>query len=232
MATLGDQAIGAVVKIKEGGTLTNFIVLKRGYPVDNNGRTLLLREAIYDTRQWNSSGDSLYSSSTIDSWVNGTYINLIDDYIKGYIEEVAISSYRNSSSATKTVNRRAFLLSYTELGYPGGSYSTVEGEALAYFNSNARRVGYLNGIATRWWLRSSYGSSAEAWLVYTSGDRTSASCSYTYGSRPAFTLPDNMYISSDGTITKSPMGVWIKQSGTWGKAKSVWIKQAGAWSKV
>ena len=201
-AKLSTKAIGSIVKIKESGTAVNFIVLKHGYPSDGNGRTLLLRESLYDTRQWHTSNVNAYASSAIDTWLTGTYLNLIDADIRAQISEVSIPyTVGNGSTTVSSLSRKVFLLSYTEVGFSGSSYAKVEGTALEYFNSNAARIAYLNGTATLWWLRSPYtGSSTHAWLVYTNGSYGSYSCSYTYGVRPAFTLPSSLSVSDDGSV--------------------------------
>lgn len=198
-AKLSTKAIGSIVKIKESGTAVNFIVLKHGYPSDGNGRTLLLRESLYDTRQWHTSNVNAYASSAIDAWLTGTYLNLIDADIRAQIAAVNISyTIGNGNTTTTTLSRKVFLLSGTEVGLTY-SYMKTEGTALSFFNSNAARIAYLNGTATGWWLRSPNTSNAtHAWFVYTDGSYSN--CSYSYGSRPAFTLPSSLSVSDDGSV--------------------------------
>lgn len=200
-AKLSTKAIGSIVKIKESGTAVNFIVLKHGYPSDGNGRTLLLRESLYDTRQWHTSNVNAYASSAIDAWLTGTYLNLIDADIRAQIAAVNIPyTIGNGNTTTTTLSRKVFLLSGTEVGLTH-SYMKTEGTALSFFNSNAARIAYLNGTATYWWLRSPHSSnSTDAWLVYTGGTSNNRSCSYSYGSRPAFTLPSSLSVSDDGSV--------------------------------
>ena len=163
---LSTKAIGSIVKIKENGTPVNFIVLQHGYPTSGNGRTLLLREGLYNTRIFDSSNND-YASSDIDAWLNGTYLNLIDADIRSQIAAVNIkSSTGNGTYNVRDLSRKVFLLSYTEVGFSGSSYAKVEGTALSYFNSNSKRIAYLNGSATFWWLRSpSTNLAGRAWGV-------------------------------------------------------------------
>lgn len=198
---LSTKAIGSIVKIKENGTPVNFIVLQHGYPASGNGRTLLLREALYNTRTFDS-GNNDYASSDIDTWLNGTYLNLIDADIRSQIAAVNIkSSTGNGTYNVRDLSRKVFLLSYTEVGFSGSSYAKVEGTALSYFNSNSKRIAYLNGAAAVWWLRSPLtGSTSSAWLVYTGGVSYYGSVTYSYGSRPAFTLPSSLSVSDDGSV--------------------------------
>lgn len=199
---LSTKAIGSIVKIKENGTPVNFIVLQHGYPTASNGRTLLIREALYDSRKFDSSNND-YASSDIDAWLNGTYLNAIDADIRAQIAAVNIkSSTGNGTYNVRDLSRKVFLLSYTEIGFSGSSYAKVEGSPLSYFNSNARRIAYLNGTATYWWLRSPLTHYSDgAWRVssdgsyYYYGDVTNS-----YGSRPAFTLPSSLSVSDDGSV--------------------------------
>ena len=83
MATLlGNEALGTIVNLKENGVPQEFYVAKHGYPTDGNGRTLLVRRYIYDTRQWHTSNVNAYASCALDSWFNNTYYNLLDADIK------------------------------------------------------------------------------------------------------------------------------------------------------
>lgn len=193
---LSGKAIGSIVKIKENGTLTNFIVLKHGYPTSGNGRTLLLREVLYDTRPWDS-GNNIYVSSDIDSWLNSTYLNLIDADIRSQIAAVSIPL------SAITITRKVFLLSYTEVGLSGDSNVDIEGSPLAYFNSDSKRIAYSdNSYANGWWLRSPRTDDDDfVCLVSTKGDLSSSTVVAAYGSRPAFTLPSSILVNDDGTIT-------------------------------
>ena len=200
---LSSKAIGSIVKIKENGTLTNFIVLQHGYPASGNGRTLLLRESLYDTDAWEGNRVNAYASSDIDSWLNSTYLNLINTDIRAQIAEVSIPyTPGNGSTTVGTLSRKVFLLSYTEVGLSGNSDANVEGTALSYFNSDSKRIARLNDAATNWWLRSpNTSSSAFVWYVDMYGSRGTNNCSALNGSRPAFTLPSSILVNDDGTIT-------------------------------
>lgn len=196
MATvaLSSKSVGSVVKIKVNGTLTNFIVLKHGYPSSSNGRTLLIAEAIYTTSTFGSS--QTYSSSTVDTYCNSTFLNLIDSTIRSQIANVSISS--NGS----TLSRKCFLLSYTEVGFSGSSYAKTEGSAISYFSSDSKRIAKYNGSADYWWLRSaSTGNALYVWCVGSGGAASYYYYAGSYGVRPAFTLPSSLYVSDDGSVT-------------------------------
>lgn len=51
------------------------------------------------------------------------------------------------------------------------------------------------------WTRSPYTNSADyAWGLSSDGNIYSNGCTYTHGSRPAFTLPSSLYVSDDGSV--------------------------------
>ena len=201
---LSSKAIGSIVKIKENGVQMPFIVLSHGYPA--SGRTLLLRESLYDSRAWNGVSTNAYATSDIDSWLNGDYLNFIDASIRAQITAINISyTVGNRSNTVTTLSRKVFLLSYTEVGFSGSSYTNVEGSPLSYFNSASRRIGYLNGAATGWWLRSPHtGTIGRAWYVRNDGGPDGGrNVTYSYGSRPAFTLPSSILLNDNNEIIGS-----------------------------
>ena len=78
--TLGSKAEGSIIKLKENGVLVEFYIAKQNYESGLNGagRVLVVRKDCYDQRQWHSSNINAYASSAIDTWLNGTYKNLLD----------------------------------------------------------------------------------------------------------------------------------------------------------
>lgn len=199
MATLAAQTPGSLVKISENGALVNFLVLCHDYPAQ--GRTLLLRNDLYDTRTWGS--NNAYESSEIDTWLGGTYLDLLDPLVSAQISQVEIACTRgNGNTTVSTLSRRVFLLSYTEMGF-SAKYAKIEGTAIPYFDSNEKRIAYLDGTATLWWLRSPHtNTKTNAWRIANNGtgalsNNVTTSC----GSRPAFTLPSDIGVAEDGRIT-------------------------------
>ena len=75
-----------------------------------------------------------------------------------------------------------------------------EGAELAYFkgcadlDSDSKRVAYLNGSATSWWLRSPGCNITykRALAVSSDGNCGDTSCSYSTGIRPALILPSTL----------------------------------------
>lgn len=119
--TLGNKSTGSIIKLKENGTLVDFYVAKHDYESSLNGagRTLVVRKDVYDQRQWHSSNVNAYASSTIDSWLNSTYKNLLDADIRSLIGTTKIRytpGNGNGNWNVSTLERSVFLLSLTELG--------------------------------------------------------------------------------------------------------------------
>ena len=202
MATLlGNETLGTIVKLKENGVPQEFYVAKHGYPTNGNGRTLLVRRYIYDTRQWHTSNVNAYASCALDSWFNNTYYNLLDADIKAQIAAVAIPyTPGNGNNSVSTLSRKVFALSVTELGRTA-SWANVEGSALPI--ASTLQIAYnSSGSAVVQWTRSPYTDSADgACFLDTIGNVYYNGCTYTYGARPAFTLPSSLSVSDDGSVT-------------------------------
>ena len=214
---LSAKGVGSVVKIKVNGTLRNFIVVHQGKPSSiydaSCDGTWLLMEDIYETRQWHSSNVNDYANSTIHSYLNSTFLNLIDANIRAQIKQAKIP-YRPGSGTSQSVNSGAnglsakiFLLSDREVGYTQSNvnqYIVNDGAKLSYFqdgNGTTEKIAKLNGSATNWWLRSPYTfDSTYAWLVYSNGGAGSYNCTNTYGVRPALILPSTLLVSDDGSV--------------------------------
>ena len=216
--TLGSKAVGSTIKLKVNGSARNFIVVHQGKPSsvydDSCNGTWLLMKDIYESRQWDSSNTNDYANSTIHSYLNGTFMNLVESSIKNAIKQVKIP-YRKGHGTSKTVtsgsnglSAKIFLLSATETSFSYDYMPSGEGAELAYFkgcadhDSDSRRVAYLNGSATCWWLRSPgcNVSAKRALVVGSDGDCGDTSCSYSYGIRPALIIPSTTLVDGDGNV--------------------------------
>ena len=200
--TLGNKAIMSTVKLKENGVLVEFYVAKHNYEsgLNGSGRTLLVRKDCYDQRQWHGSNVNAYATSAIDTWLNGTYKNLLDADIRAAMGTTKFYYTPGNGNTTKTTLERAvFLLSATELGQTH-TYLNAEGTALE--GANTLKIAYLNGSAVVQWTRSPYtGNTNLAWCLYSNGYLGDDVCSGTDGSRPAFTLPSTLSVSDDGSVS-------------------------------
>lgn len=254
--TLSSKAIGSTIKLKVNGSAKDFIVVHQGKPSsvydDSCNGTWLLMKDIYENRQWHSSNTNDYANSTIHSYLNSTFLNLFESNIKKAIKQVKLP-YRKGSGTSTTVtsgsnglSAKIFLLSATETSFNFSSYMpSGEGAELAYFkgcadnSADSKRVAYLNGSATVWWLRSpgcSYFGSAL--YVNSSGDCYGSYCSYSCGIRPALILPSTLLVSDDGTVStntapSTPGSISVPSSIMGGTNISIsWAKSSDAESNL
>lgn len=253
--TLSSKAIGSTIKLKVNGSARNFIVVHQGKPSsvydDSCNGTWLLMQDIYENRAWHSSNTNDYANSTIHSYLNSTFLNLFESNIKNAIKQVKLP-YRKGSGTSTTVtsgsnglSAKIFLLSATETSFDFSYMPSGEGAELAYFkgcadnSSDSKRVAYLNGSATGWWLRSpGCGGFYNALYVNSGGDWSDGGCSYSCGIRPALILPSTLLVSDDGTVStntapSTPGSISVPSSIMGGTNISIsWAKSSDAESNL
>lgn len=218
-AKLGSKAVGSIVKLNVSGTAKEFIVVHQGKPGsmydDSCNGTWLLMKDIYENRVWQSGDINKYESSDIHAYLNSTFLNLFDSNIKDAIKQVKIPYRKNGGSdgtdqsGANGLPCKVFLLSGPEAGLAGASYIPNDGTKLDYFNANtgvdSKRIAYLSGTATAWWLRSPSTYSANYVLVVNSdGGYNDDYASNSSGIRPALMLPQDMEVDSSGNVTPPP----------------------------
>ncbi len=253
--TLSSKAIGSTIKLKVNGSAKDFIVVHQGKPSsvydDSCNGTWLLMKDIYESRQWHSSNTNDYANSTIHSYLNSTFLNLFESNIKNAIKQVKLP-YRKGSGTSTTVtsgsnglSAKIFLLSATETSFSFSSMPSGEGAELAYFkgcadnSSDSKRVAYLNGSATVWWLRSP-GCNYFGLALYVSsnGGWRGGYCSDSFGIRPALILPSTLLVSDDGTVStntapSTPGSISVPSSIMGGTNISIsWAKSSDAESNL
>ena len=252
---LSSKAIGSTIKLKVNGSAKDFIVVHQGKPSsvydDSCSGTWLLMKDIYENRQWHSSDTNDYANSTIHSYLNSTFLAMLDSNIQKAIKQVKLP-YRKGSGTSATVTSgsnglpaKIFLLSATEMSFSFSYMPSGEGAELAYFkgcadnSSDSKRVAYLNGSATSWWLRSpSCNYFGVALHVSSSGDWGGGYCSYSVGIRPALILPSTLLVSDDGTVStntepSTPGSISVPSSIMGGTNISIsWAKSSDAESNL
>ena len=214
---LGTKAVGSIVKIKVNGASKDFIVVQQGNPNTSTydsscAGTWLLMKDIYTTSTFGNNNS--YKDSSIHTYLNGTFYNLIDSNIRAAIKQVKIP-YQNGTGSggslatgSNGLSTKVFLLSGYEVGWTtsDNGYFPKDGVRLAYFGNssggNSKRVAYNGSSAAIWWLRSPYASNNyDVWGVYTDGSDSSGWYNNSYGVRPAFILPSELVVSDDGTVS-------------------------------
>ena len=214
---LGTKAVGSIVKIKVNGASKDFIVVQQGNPNTStydsscNGTWLLMKD-IYTTSTFGNNNS--YKDSSIHTYLNSTFFNLIDADIRNAIKQVKIP-YQNGTGSggslatgSNGLSTKVFLLSGYEVGWTtsDNGYFPKDGVRLAYFGNsssgNSKRIAYNGSSAAIWWLRSPYTlNSNYVWDVNTDGSGGSNWYGSSYGVRPAFILPSTLVVSDDGTVS-------------------------------
>ena len=215
---LGAKAVGSIVKIKVNGASKDFIVVQQGNPNTSTydsscAGTWLLMKDIYTTSTFGNNNS--YKDSSIHTYLNGTFYNLIDSDIRAAIKQVKIP-YLNGTgggdgslaTGANGLSTKVFLLSGYEVGWTtsDNGYFPKDGVRLAYFGNssggNSKRIAYNGSSAAIWWLRSPYtGDSNYVWGVNTDGSSGDYWYSSSCGVRPAFILPSTLVVSDDGTVS-------------------------------
>ncbi|MBP1562359.1 MAG: hypothetical protein J6C38_01410 [Oscillospiraceae bacterium] len=220
MAYLGDKAVGDIVKIKEDGTAVNYIIVHKGKPSemydDSCDGVWVLREKTHSQRAWHGTSSSTssndYENSSIESWLNGDFLNTIDEKIREAIKTVIIP-YRKGSGTSMTVQSRvnglsckAFLLSGYEVGFTrsNNQYLPIDGAKLSYFSDINSRIGKNStDTAVDWWLRSpNTRDDASGFFSLTNGSLGGSNTFYSsVAARPAFILPTSLSVDDDGNVS-------------------------------
>ena len=219
VTTLGSKPVKSIVKIKIGGVAYEFIIIHQGrpsglYDSNCNGTWVLIKD-VYVKGQWNSGGSSDYENSEVNSYLNNTFLNLIDANIRGQIKPAKIP-YRAGSGVSQTISSGAnglltkiFLLSAIEVGYTaetlGAQNFLGDGKKLDYFQQGSgtpEKIANYNGAASNWWLRtpSISGTGNGIRLVGSGGLPVGSYGDAEHGIRPAFILPSTLFVSDDGTV--------------------------------
>ena len=252
---LGAKAVGSIVKIKVNGAAKDFIIVHQGKPSsvydDSCNGTWLLMKDIYTTYTFGNNNS--YKDSSIHTYLNGTFYNLIDSDIRAAIKQVKIP-YLNGTgggdgslaTGANGLSTKVFLLSGYEVGWTTSDDRNFpkDGTRLAYFGSgsggNSKRVAYNGSSTAMWWLRSPHTDNhGSVWAVNTEGSYDAGRWNYhSDGVRPALILPSTLFVSNDGTVStntapSTPWNISVPSSIMGGTNISIsWAKSSDAESNL
>lgn len=219
-----DLAVGDIVKLTESGSPVEYIVVNQGIPTggeslydDSCNGTWLLRKDVYSQRVWDSSNINTYDDSAINTWLNGDFFNSLGNVEQSTIKQIKIPYCTGGGNTTinsgaNGLSTKILLLGGYEVGFTtnDSSYIPVDGAKLGYFatgvGGNSKRIAYLNGVVTIWWLRSPYTTRTNhVWVVggasgQVNNGRYDASDSL--GIRPALILSSTAKFDKDTKILK------------------------------
>lgn len=211
---VGALPVGSTVNLSVTGLLREFLVAHQGKPSslydDSCDGTWLLMKDIYEARVWNDTDANSYKASSIHRYLNGMFLGQFDRNTREAIKQAKIPYVDGTggsavASGADGLAAKVFLLSGYEIGMTQENfnrYLPVDGACLDYFSgttaTDAKRIAYLNGTATVWFLRSPYSiDSSIVFSIRVDGAMVGVSVSRSYGIRPAIILPSNFYISAD-----------------------------------
>lgn len=217
----GTLAVGSVVKLMEGGTAVEYLVVNQGIPSNSSlydascDGTWLLRKDIHSKRQWNTSDANKYETSAINTWLNGDFFNSLGTTEQAVVKQVKIpyradgGSGGSDQSGANGLSCKVFLLSGYEVGWTtsDSSYFPVDGAKLDYFIASSygdsKRIANLNGSADGWWIRSPYtGDTGIVCFVGGNGSYYFGNASISHGIRPAVILPSNALFDETTMLLK------------------------------
>lgn len=212
MATrLGDMAVGSTVKIKVNGTLMDFIIVQQGnpdstiYDASCNG-TWVLMNVLYILQKWDSRHPD-YASSDISDYLRNSFFNLLEPGCRSAIKSVKIPYVDNETVryGANGLPVTVFLLSASELGWTSSNVSIYkEGSGLSRFHDglSSTRVAHYKGSSRYYWTRSKARGYSDGVVTVTSDGGPEVKTVYAndVGVRPAFILPKEQLVSSNGTI--------------------------------
>lgn len=215
----GSLAVGTTVKLMEGSTAVEYLVVNQGIPENSSlydascDGTWLLRKDIHSNRQWNTSNINKYETSAVNTWLNGDFFNRLGSIEQATVKQVKIPYLHGGGdggtyqSGANGLSCKVFLLSGPEIGLAGANHMPNDGAKLDYFNANtgpdSKRIANLNGSAAYWGLRSPHeDATSSAWGIDSYGDYYSYVASRPQGIRPALVLPKTALFDASTLILK------------------------------
>lgn len=211
----GTLAVGSTVKLMEGGTAVDYLVVNQGIPSNSSlydascDGTWLLRKDCHSKRVWNTSNINNYETSAINNWLNGDFFNNFGSVEQATIKQVKIPYGKGSGSSSITSGAsglpvKIFLLGCAELEITGSNLMT-DGATLAYFSgaADSDRVAMLNGATAFWFTRSTYsGNSSRVYSITFSGGAGYGNASDPNSIRPALVIPKTALFDASTLILK------------------------------
>ena len=184
-----------LIYVLENGQYVPFIVLTNDY----NGNTLLLRKDVLPLSMRINSYSSLYKDSEIDQFLNSDYLSGLDEMQSLVVSSKILITDEESlgvcGNTTEEIERKVFLLSYSEVGFNDAITCGLEGKSLKYFNDSKNKIAFRNGTPSSWWLRT-----PNTWylscthVIGTSGQLDITNAFDNNGIRPAFCVDSSSQI--------------------------------------
>lgn len=221
---IGTLPVGSVVKIGVNGKEYDFLVVNQGIPSNSSlydsscDGTWLLMKDIYNIYRFGQySSYNTYDVSNIKTYLDGTFLNLVDENVHNAIMQVKIpyvGKGKKIHTGSDGLQVKAFMLSCSEVGFTtrDGSQFAKDGAKLAYFDegtgtsANNKRIAELNGSKRVWWSRSGSVSMMQPGVltIINTGSSGASTATNSEGIRPTFILPDTFPVIQNHGGTYSP----------------------------
>lgn len=211
-----DLAVGSTVKLMEGTTAVEYLVVNQGIPGNSNlydsscDGMWVLRKDAPSSMAWGNPAVISYPNSFVETGVKNfvkTLGSLEQSIAKTvYIPYVGTDSAWTIYSGDQGLQCQAFLLSAYELGFTSNDASTLpeDGACLDYFSnaSNDTRIAYSENTAVQCWTRSKLKSGAYVASIGTDGSLGGALPPQNLYLRPAMILPKTALFDKTTMILK------------------------------
>nr|DAG59327.1 MAG TPA: hypothetical protein [Caudoviricetes sp.] len=194
--TLATLEEGSIVTINENGSPVEFYVAKQDYEsgLNGGGRVLVVRKDYYTNNYWYVGGTNEYPPSTINSYLNNDYLNILSTGLRNKVGKTKFKiAEGNGSGTVVNYEQSVFVLSLTELGL-SHTYAPVLGDPLNIAST-------LNiSTATQWTRTAETGETTNVYAVAPSGGYSRSDIGNRYGYRPCFTLPSTTLIKNGAVV--------------------------------
>lgn len=201
---LNELSEGSIVRVNENGSPAEFYIACHNYESGLNGagRTLLVRKECYTHMAWSTSNVNAFASSTVCTWLNGTYKNLLDSAVKSAIATTTFYyTPGNGDYNVTTLAKSVFLLSVYELLESRPSYVNIEGSPLPTKDilSTVNYVTDNHGLSQHTRSPSSVATTS---VCNVNGRAISDEAKTVQAVRPCFTLPATAYFDEETLVFK------------------------------
>ena len=178
-------------------------------------RVKLIKSTSVGDKQWNSTEDNTWSTSSLNTYLNNDFLNAFDETTKGKIdtttwkvggfsnnEQLANKVYQNEINSSPSVNNKIGLMYASDYGFAAAPSAW----ATNLFDYNSAAITGANWMylgAYEWTISRYADDSDRAFSVYGSGSVAGyGSVSYARGVRPVFSLSSSVsYVSGSGSAT-------------------------------
>ena len=180
-------------------------------------QTKVIRAKSVGDKEWNTSDDNTWSSSSLNTYLNGEYLTSLGtlaDKIATTTWKVGGGTYANirdvvpatayqyevgSSASTTTYDAKIGLMYVSDYGFAADQSGWTT--KLSSYNSNSSKNWLYLG-STEWTISRNSDTTTLAFRVNSTGSVLSSTVTYSYAARPSFNLlSSTTYVSGSGSMS-------------------------------